>query len=401
MKIGILKEGKIPVDHRVPITPELGKEIKANHPEVILVCKRSDIRCYKDEDYTAHNIDLTDDVSDCDVLVGVKEVPIPELIAGKTYFFFSHTSKKQAYNRDLLQAILKKNIRMIDYESLTNEDGQRVIAFGRYAGIVGAYNSILTYGIRYNLFQLRKAHDCFDLEDMTSEYGKVKLPKIKVVITGGGRVARGAMEVMAGMGIRKVTPARFVSEDFDEAVYTQINSRDYNKHKEGKDFNRDEFFNHAENFEPNFNQYAICADILIACAFWNPKAPVLFTREDAVKSDFKIKIIGDVTCDIQGSIPSTLRPTTIDSPLFDYDPTQGVEAPPLSDEGNITVMSVDNLPCELPRNASQDFGRELVDNVLPYLIGEDKNDIIKRATITENGKLTEDFAYLQDFADGE
>lgn len=400
MKIGILKEGKVPVDHRVPITPSQAKEIKDTYAEVDVVCKRSDIRCFEDKDYAEVDVTLSDDVSECDVLFGVKEVPIPELIADKTYFFFSHTIKKQEYNRDLLQAVLDKNIRLLDYETLTNTDGQRIIAFGRYAGLVGAYNSIWTYGKRYNLFHIRRAHECFDLDDMKNEYDKVKLPKIKIVITGGGRVAKGAIEVMAGLNIRKVTPSRFVSEDFDEPVYTQLNSRDYNKHREGKEFNRKEFFEHPENFEPDFAQYAKCADILIACAYWHPKAPVLFTREEAVAKDFKIRIIADVTCDIEGSIPSTKKPATIDDPIYDYDPTQGIIAPPLSDEGNITVMAVDNLPCELPRNASEDFGRELIDNVLPSLIGEDKDEIIKRALMTDKGKLTERYGYLQDYVDG-
>lgn len=400
MKIGILKEGKVPIDHRVPIMPLQAAEIKNKYPEVDVVCKRSDIRCFDDQDYSKEGIKLVDDISDCDVLVGVKEIPIPELIADKTCFFFSHTIKKQAYNKDLLREVLKKNIRLIDYETLTNKEGQRIIAFGRYAGIVGAYNGLWTYGRRYNLFDLRRAHECFDLEDMKTEYAKIKLPKIKIVITGGGRVAKGAIEVMNGIGIRQVTPGRFVSEDFDEPVFTQINSRDYNKHSTGKDFHRDEFFNQPENFESDFAQYAQCADILVACAYWHPKAPVLFTNEEAVQKDFKIKVIADVTCDIEGSIPSTKKPTTIDDPIFDYEPTLGIVVPALSDEGNITVMSVDNLPCELPRNASEDFGRELVDNVLPNLIGQDKDGVIERATITENGKLTKHYAYLQDYVDG-
>lgn len=400
MKIGILKEGKVPFDRRTPITPQQARAIKTNYPEVELVCKRSGIRYFDAADYTAQNIDLVDDVSDCDVLFGVKEVPISELIADKTYFFFSHTYKKQAYNRELLREILKKNIRLIDYEILTNENGERIIGFGRYAGIVGAYNSIWIYGKRYNLFDIRRVHECFDLEDMTSEYCKVKLPKIKIVITGGGRVSKGAMEIMAKMNIRKVTPARFVSESFNEPVYTQICSEDYNKHKAGKEFNKVDFFNNPKDFKSNFLQYATCADIFIACAFWDLKAPVLFTREEIIQKNFKIKIIGDVTCDIEGSIPSTKKLSTIDAPIYDYDPMQDKVVPALSNERNITVMAIENLPSELPKNASEDFGRKLVDNVLPNLIGEDKDGIIKRATITENGKLTSNYAYLQDYVDG-
>lgn len=399
-KIGILKEGKVPIDRRVAIIPSQAKYIKENFPGVDLVCQKSDIRCFPDEDYTSEGIELVNDVQDCDIIFGVKEVPLGQLIPDKTYFFFSHTIKKQDYNRELLNEALDKNIRLIDYETLTNANNQRIIAFGRYAGIVGAYNGIWSYGKRYNLFNIRRAHECFDLEDMKTEYDKIKLPKIKIVITGGGRVGKGAMEVLLGLGIRKVTPERFVSEDFNEPVFTQLNSRDYNKHKEGKEFSRSEFFESPGNFESDFYQYAKCADLLIACAYWHPEAPVLFTREDATHRDFKINIIADVTCDIEGSIPSTIRPAVIDDPVFDYDPTTGKEMPAFAEEGNITVMSVDNLPCELPRNASEDFGHELVNNVLPCLFGDDPDKIVERATIAENGKLTSHYSYLQDYANG-
>lgn len=399
-KIGILKEGKVPIDRRVAITPAQAKYIKENFKDINLVCQKSDIRCFPDQDYNQEGIELVDQINGSDILFGVKEVPLGQLIADKTYFFFSHTIKKQDYNRELLNEALDKNIRLIDYETLTDADNQRIIAFGRYAGIVGAYNGIWTYGKRYNLFDIRRAHECFDLDDMTSEYKKVKLPAIKIAITGGGRVAKGAMEVLLGLGIRKVTPDRYVNEDFNEPVFTQLNSRDYHQHKDGKEFSRSEFHQHPENFDSDFYQYAKCTDLLIACAFWNPAAPVLFTREEATHRDFKIKVIADVTCDIEGSIPSTIRPTTIDEPVYDYDPSSGEEVPAFDNEGNITVMSVDNLPCELPRNASQDFGHELINNVLPHLFGEDPDNIIARATITNQGKLTSYYSYLQDYADG-
>lgn len=399
-KIGILKEGKVPIDRRVAITPAQAKYIKENFKDINLVCQKSDIRCFPDQDYNQEGIELVDHINGSDILFGVKEVPLGQLIADKTYFFFSHTIKKQDYNRELLNEALDKNIRLIDYETLTDADNQRIIAFGRYAGIVGAYNGIWTYGKRYNLFDIRRAHECFDLDDMTSEYQKVKLPAIKIAITGGGRVAKGAMEVLLGLGIRKVTPDRYVNEDFNEPVFTQLNSRDYHQHKDGKEFSRLEFHQHPENFDSDFYQYAKCTDLLIACAFWNPAAPVLFTREEATHRDFKIKVIADVTCDIEGSIPSTIRPTTIDEPVYDYDPSSGEEVSAFDNEGNITVMSVDNLPCELPRNASQDFGHELINNVLPHLFGEDPDNIIARATITNQGKLTSYYSYLQDYADG-
>ncbi len=399
-KIGIIKEGKVPIDRRVPFTPGQAEEIARIFKNVEVKVQSSDIRSFSDEEYRDYGVKVTRDVSDCDILVGVKEVPVKNLIENKTYFFFSHTIKEQAYNRDLLRTILKKKIRLIDYEVLTNSNGIRIVAFGRYAGLVGAYNAVLTYGKRYNLFHLRPAHTCFDLEDLKTEYGKVKLPAVKIALTGGGRVAKGAMEVLNGMRIRKVTPAVFLNERFQEPVYTQLNSRDYNQTRDGSEFSRTEFYRNPQNFEGDFLKYARKADLLIAGAYWAPHAPVLFTRQDAVKPDFKIRVIADITCDIEGSIPSTKQPATIDDPIYDYNPTDDKVEPPLSDEGNITVMAVDNLPCELPRNASEDFGRELIDNVLPHLLGDDPQKIIERATITKDGALTNHYKYLRNYVAG-
>lgn len=400
-KIGIIKEGKIPIDRRVPFTPLQAKEVEEKFNNTAIAVQQSDIRCFTSDEYRHYGVNVVDDVSDCDILMGVKEVPIKDLLENKTYFFFSHTIKEQPYNRELLRAILKKKITLIDYETLTNSSGQRIVAFGRYAGIVGAYNGILTYGKRYNLFDLRPAHTTFDLDDLTTEFKKVALPAIKIAITGGGRVARGAMEVLNGMGIRRVSPAEYLNQFFDEPVYTQLNSRDYNKPKSGNEFSRTEFYESPENYEGDFIKYAHTTDLLIASAYWDPRAPVLFRREDIIDPAFKIRVIADITCDIEGSIPSTKKPSTIDDPIYDYNPTEDVVEPALLDEGNITVMAVDNLPCELPRNASEDFGRELIDNVLPHLLDDDKEEVIKRATIASGGKLTDRYSYLQDYVDGQ
>ncbi|TRX50416.1 alanine dehydrogenase [Fulvivirga sp. M361] len=397
VKIGIIKEGKVPIDRRVPFTPQQVNEITERFDNVEIKVQSSDIRSFKDDEYQALGAEVVDDVSDCDILMGVKEVPMEDLIDNKTYFFFSHTIKEQPYNRDLLRLILKKKIRLIDYELLTDENNVRIVAFGRYAGLVGAYNAILTFGNRYNLFHLRPAHDCFDLDDLQTEYEKVHLPAIKIALTGGGRVAKGAIEVLNGMKIRRVTPASFISERFDEPVYTQLNSRDYHKTKDDTEFSRAEFYQHPQNFDGDFLKYACEADVLIAGAFWHPAAPRLFTRKDAVSPDFKIRVIADITCDIEGSIPSTKKPSTIDDPIYDYNPTDDKIEPPLTDEGNITVMAVDNLPCELPRNASEDFGHELVVNVLPHLLGNDAQGVIKRATITNDGNLTKGYEYLKNY----
>lgn len=397
LTIGLIREGKVPPDKRVPFTPAQAEEIHLRFQNARIVCQRSEIRCFRDEEYASRGIEVRQDMSDCDILMGIKEVPVDQLIPDKTYLFFSHTIKKQPYNRKLLKEILNRRIRLIDYEALKDRQGNRLVAFGRYAGIVGAYNGLWTYGKRYNAYNLRRAFECFDVNDLKLELRKVKLPPVKIILTGAGRVGKGSMETLDSAGIRKVTPEDFLMKHFEEPVYVQLASGDYHFRREGGPFNREEFHQFPERYSSFFSKFTKVADILMAGAFWNPKAPVLFTREEMCQPDFRIRVIADITCDINGSIPSTKRATTIADPLYDYDPFTDAEKPALSDDRHVTVMAIDNLPCELPRSASEEFGRDLIDRVLPLLLGKDKEDIIKRATIADKGSLTFHFRYLQDY----
>jgi alanine dehydrogenase len=397
IKIGIVKEGKVPPDKRVPFTPLQTEEIQQRFSHVRVIVQKSEIRCFKDDEYEEADTEVKPDVSDCDILMGIKEVPLDQLVAGKTYLFFSHTMKKQPYNKKLLQEVLKKNIRLIDYEALKDRQGNRLVAFGRYAGIVGAYNGLWTYGKRYKMFSLRRAHECFDVNDLKLELRKIKLPALKIVLTGAGRVGRGAMETLDSAGIRKVNPHDFLNKNFDEPVYVQLSSADYHKKREGGHFNREEFHNNPEKYNSYFRDFTKVTDILLAGAYWNPKAPLLFTQDDMKSDDFRVRIIADITCDINGSIPSTKRASTIPDPIYDYDPSTDMDRPAFSGEKYISVMAIDNLPCELPRSASEEFGRDLIDKVLPLLVGKDKEDVIKRATIANNGALTTHFKYLQGY----
>ena len=400
LKIGVIKEGKVPQDTRVPLIPKHLKKLKHDIRAFEVVVEPSEIRCYTDQEYTAQHIELSTRLDDCDVLLGVKEVPLDKLIANKIYLFFSHTIKEQPYNRKLLQEILRKNITLIDYEVLTNKAGARIVAFGRYAGLVGAYNGLLTYGKKYNLFKLRRAHECFDLEDLKTELPKVTLPPVKILVTGGGRVAGGAMEILDGAKIRKVSPDELLSREFEEPVYANLLPEAYNQHKEGRAYTDQDFFTNPQDYEGNFIRFGEVADLLIASAYWDPEAPVLFTKEDVKAGRINLKVIADITCDIEGSVPTTLRATTIAEPWYDYDKTTLTETAAFTSAENITVMAIDNLPNELPRNASEDFSRELSEQVIPLFLHGDKDDILKRATITREGELTENFAYLQRYVDG-
>ncbi|MCU0357045.1 MAG: NAD(P)-dependent oxidoreductase [Cyclobacteriaceae bacterium] len=397
IKLGIVREGKIPPDKRTPFTPLQCEEIEQRFPQVQVVCQSSNVRAFADHEYRELNIEVNDDLTACDILMGIKEVPVNQLIPDKTYFFFSHTIKKQPRNKKLLQEILKKNIRLIDFETLKDRHGNRLVAFGRFAGMVGAYNGLWTYAQRFGGFNLKRAYEHFDVNDLKLDLRNVKLPPVKIILTGGGRVGKGAMETLDTAGIRKVGVYDFLTKTFNEPVYVQLSSADYHVRKEGGHFNREEFHQHPERYDSTFLSFTKVADILMAGAYWNPNAPVLFTRHDMLSPDFKIKIIADITCDIEGSIPSTKKASTIPDPIYDYDPfTDSIQSPSSNDK-HVTVMAVDNLPCELPRSASEEFGRDLIDRILPILFSQDVDGIIKRATIAEHGQLTEPYLYLQDY----
>lgn len=400
MKIGIVKETKNPPDKRVALSPKQCKQLILDFPEIELVVESSDIRAFSDSEYKDQGVEVVDNVSDCDVLLGVKEVKKESLLPNKTYFYFSHTIKEQPYNRDLLRLMLDKNIKMVDYETLTYPKNGRILGFGRYAGIVGAYNAFLALGKKSQTFELKPANQCKDYKELKEELKKVRLPNdYKIIISGDGRVGKGAEEVIHELTITEVSPADFISIEQNKPVYTQLSVKDYNKRKDGATFSKSDFYNQPELFESNFKRFSEIGNMYIACHYWDADAPFIFTREDAKSSSFNLDIVADISCDIDGPVASTIRPSTIDSPLYGYDPKTESEVD-FMDKNAIGVMAVDNLPCELPRDASEDFGNELLTKVLPSLIKEDTDTIIERATICENGKLTSYFDYLQNYLDG-
>lgn len=397
MTIGIIREGKNPPDKRTPLTPDQCKNVMSGNKKLHIKVQPSAIRCFTDKDYQRHGIELNEDLSDCDVLLGVKEVPIEMLLAGKTYLFFSHTIKKQPHNQKLLQAILKKNIRLIDYETLTYPEGNRVIGFGHYAGLVGAYNGILAYGMRTGRFTLKPAHQCHDLAEMRHQMQEnVVWQNERTVVTGGGRVASGANKIMMLAGVEKVSVADYLSKKFEGPVYCNPDVEDYYT-RNGQPMNgRREFYADPQSFKSSFAKFLPDTDLLFTCHYWDGKAEPFFTKQMVSSPNFGPQVIADITCDIEGSIPTTIRSTTIEDPLLGYHRTTGNECDPFDPQG-ITVMAVDNLPCELPRDASEGFGEMLMRDVIPLLLNGDRQDILKRATIAQNGKLTDKFSYLEDY----
>lgn len=401
IKVGIIREGKVPPDKRVALTPHQCVEVMEKFSSVEIVVQPSNVRAFKDEEYLNLGVKMAEDLSDCDILIGIKEVNKPDLIPSKKYLFFSHTFKKQLHNRELLKKILELKIQLIDYEVLKDTEGSRIIGFGRYAGIVGTYSGFLAYGKKHGLYELTPAYQCDDRKMLENELKKVVLPATtKIVLTGFGRVGHGAREILANLGLKEVEPAAFLTETFNEPVFTQLEVEEYYAKADGTTFDKSAFFKSGKGHISTFSRYLNVADLYIACHYWNATSPVIISQADLVSPNRKTTVISDISCDVDGPIASTIRSSTIANPLYGYDPINNCEVD-FMDPNAIGIQAVDNLPCELPKDASEDFGNELIDKVFPSLFEDDKDGIIERASQTNlKGELTPAFSYLQGFVDG-
>ncbi len=407
MKIGLLREIKKPFDKRVPLSPGQCRDMINKYSGLDLIVQSSGVRCYKDSEYINEGIPVQEDLSACDILMGVKEIDKDRLIHGKTYMFFSHITKRQEHNKALLKAILGANIRLIDYELLTDINGLRIIGFGRFGGLVGAYSGLRAFALRLGKDAPKPAYMCKDLKDMKHEISGIKVPGARIAVTGGGRAAHGAMETLGAAGVKKVQADDFLNKTgFDHPVYVLLEPEHYVKRMGGSSFGPghsfelQHFIDNPEQYENNFERFTPHTDMLISAAYWNPQAPVLFTPEHIKNRDFAIKVIADITCDVNGSIPTTKRVSTIEEPYYDYDRSTGELAAPFSGEENITVMAVDNLPSALPKDASESFGEVLCKKIIPLLQLDDPGDIINRATLTSGGKLAGKYKYLEKWVYG-
>lgn len=395
-RVGIIREGKVPPDFRTPLSPSQCKVLKTMYPQLEVYVEKSDIRTFPDEAYVAEGIDVVDSLEHCDLILGIKEVPMSKLIPGKVFMFFSHTLKKQPHNRELLKEILKLKIQLIDYEAIKDKYKQRLIGFGRYAGIVGCYNGFLTYGLKHQLYKLKPAHLCADRKEVEQELKKVHLPNdFRCLITGFGRVGHGAIEMIDLLPIKEVSPEEYLNQQFNEPVYCQLEAADYYQDENGN-FDKADFYNNPEGYQSILNRYALQSDMYLPCHYWDNRAPLLLTQED-FKNNSRLKVVADISCDVAGPIACTLRSSKIGDAIFGWNSNTNVECDFMNPDA-VAVMAVDNLPCELPKDASEDFGSELLKHVFPRLMGDDPDQIIYRAKETNNdGKLNEPFLYLEDY----
>ncbi len=399
MKFGIIKERKNPPDRRVVFSPDELARLKQLYQGLTVKVESSDIRVFSDEDYRNIGVEVADDISDCSVFFGVKEVPIDYLIADKSYFFFSHTLKKQPHNRQLLRALLDKNIDFYDHETLVDTHNHRLIGFGKYAGIVGTYNAIRAFGIKFELFRLPKAATLSGKEALIAHLKRLVLPPLKFVVTGTGKVGSGVKEVLDAIKISEVSVENYLTKNYTQPVYTQIDVLEYNKRKDGNVLDFSDFFDHPQEYVSDFERFTKVSDVYITAHFHANEAPKILTREMLQANDCKIKVVADISCDVDGSIACTLRSSTIVEPFYGYLPSENKEVD-IFHPAAIVVMAVDNLPCELPRDASEGFGEMFMEQVIPAFFNGDKDGILQRAKMTEKGKLTPRFSYLQDYVDG-
>jgi alanine dehydrogenase len=399
MKFGIIKERKNPPDRRVVFAPDELAKLKQTYHDASVAVESSEIRIFSDTQYKSMGITITDDVSNCDVLFGVKEVPVESLIPNKSYFFFSHTIKKQPYNQKLLKAILEKNIDLYDHETIVDEHNRRLIGFGKYAGMVGVYNGIRAFGIKFELFKLPKAETLAGKEDLIKHLKRITMPALKFVVTGTGKVGSGAKEILDAIKIKEITVENYLTKNYTQAVYVQLDVLEYNKRIDGQVLDFNDFVEHPEAYVSDFEKFTKVSDIYFAGHFHASGAPMILTKEMLNASDCKLKVVADISCDVNGPIACTLRSSTIAEPLYGYFPLEDREVD-VFHPAAVVVMAVDNLPCEIPKDASEGFGEQFMEHVIPAFFNGDKDGILKRAKITENGKLTPRFAYLQDYVEG-
>ena len=394
--IGLLREGKIPADNRVALTPAQCKWIQKNAPDIKVIAQTSPDRCYSDKEYQAAGVGIREDMGDCDILFGIKEVPVSNLLAGKTYLFFSHTKKQQAVNRQMFQAILNKKITLIDYECLEHDDGQRILGFGFFAGVVGAHNGIMAYGRRTGLYKLDRVNGQQSFRELIHTYFGLRLPEIKVVVTGSGRVAHGVLEIMNLLEIVEVEPDEFLERQFTYPVFTQLKGAALYEHARTGVYHREDFHRRPQDYRCKFIPFARTADILMNGIYWDKNMPRLFEWADLAHDDFHIRTIADITDDREGSVPCNLGDSSMQNPVYGVDRKSRVRTTPFLAD-SVDVMAVGNLPNELPRDASRYFGEQLIKHVLDDLL-RGRSKIIERATMVREGQLTELYHYMAKYA---
>ena len=397
--IGIVRESRND-ENRTPLVPEHIKKYKESNPNINFIIQPSNSRCFSDEEYELCGAKINENLNECSIIFGVKEIDPNILINNRTYLFFSHTFKinKQQKNiekhkKDLLLSILNKKITLIDYENIRGKNGTRCLGFGRFAGIVGCYNTLNLLLKVLGKQSLASAYKINDYERLVLNLKNLYFPKTKILVTGDGRVAKGVIELLNQTNIKAVSKKDFLEKKFDQPIFCNLETKDYVTNNSSTNFNLEHFINNPQDYSSSALQYLKETNILISAHYWDPSSPKIFENED-LKVLQNLKIVGDITCDINGSVPTTIRSTTIEEPNYWIERYTLKEI----DENNdgIAVMAVDNLPSELPRDSSTEFSEGIIKEVLPFLLKEDDGRILN-GTITTDGSFLEKYNYLNDY----
>ena len=397
--IGIIRESRND-ENRTPLVPEHIKKYKESNPNINFIIQPSNSRCFSDEEYELCGAKINENLNECSIIFGVKEIDPNILINNRTYLFFSHTFKinKQQKNieknkKDLLLSILNKKITLIDYENIRGKNGTRCLGFGRFAGIVGCYNTLNLLLKVLGKQSLASAYKINDYERLVLNLKNLYFPKTKILVTGDGRVAKGVIELLNQTNIKAVSKKDFLEKKFDQPIFCNLETKDYVTNNSSTNFNLEHFINNPQDYSSSALQYLKETNILISAHYWDPSSPKIFENED-LKDLQNLKIVGDITCDINGSVPTTIRSTTIEEPNYWIERYTLKEI----DENNdgIAVMAVDNLPSELPRDSSTEFSEGIINEVLPFLLKEDDGRILN-GTITTDGSFLEKYNYLNDY----
>ena len=402
--VGIIKESRID-DFRTPLAPIHIKQLKGKYPNIKFIVQPSNLRSYDNNEYEKCGARISEDLSQCDIIFGVKEIEPKLLLANKTYVFFSHTYKLNTEalinaqgtpgmdKKELLKTIIKKQIKLIDYENIRDQKGLRYLGFGRFAGIVGCFNTLNLILLINNHKGIERAYKINNYEKLCQNIKKISFPKIKLLVTGDGRVARGVIELLKKTNIRQINKEEFLKSEINEPVFCNLQTKDYLTNSLKKSFDLSHFINFPSDYSSSALPYLKKSDVFISAHYWDPNSPKIFEKNQLNQLS-KLKIIGDITCDVDDSVPTTIKSTTIEDPFFYINRETMKEAE--TNNKNLCVMAVDNLPSELPRDSSLEFGDGIVNHVIPHIIEKDDGRILN-ATITENGHFLSKYQYLKNY----
>lgn len=416
--IGIRREDKNAWERRAPLTPEAVKRLLAHDVEIRVQTSKK--RVFSDAEYRQAGAQIVPDMKGCTAVFGVKEIPVERIRAGVTYVFFSHTVKGQPANMPLLRKVLDLQCRLIDYERVVDARGRRLIFFGKYAGIAGMIDSLWALGLRFKaeghstpFEKLKPAHDYASLEDALAAVSaagdriyREGLPgafsPLLTVFTGRGNVSRGAQLVYDRLPVETLEYENLIEGDIPRSRYkiykVEMAMRDlFEAVESGREFSYKEYHDHPERFRSTFPRFLEQVSVLVNGIFWEPRYPKLLTREllrDVwAEAPGRLRVIGDISCDVGGSIEANVKATDSSDPVYVYEPATGKTVPGVKGDGPV-VMAVDNLPCELPRESSTEFSDHLEPFVLEIARGDDLSDPVRKAVVAFDGRLAPEYSYL-------